>query len=156
MLKAVIKITNNDPKAEDLMHDVLLQLQNNEKYNLMEGKDRLYFFIRAVQNQFYSNSSGFVRKYKRYSFVELKDTFDIEEDIYIEKPSIEWIKETLEAEAQRNPDFWYRKGIFELWLKHNGFIERVHKQTTIPRYEIKDVVNKMKAWLNQKWKQENV
>lgn len=153
MLKAVIKITNNDNRAEDLMHDVLIQLNKNVKYNLMNEKTRLYFFIRAVQNQYYSNSSSFVRKYKRYSFEELKDTFDIETDIYNERPSLEWIYETLNQETEKNADFWYDKGIFELWLKHNGFIERVHKQTTIPRYEIKDVVNRMKLWLNQKWKE---
>lgn len=154
MLTIVKKITNDDERAQDLMHDVLIQLNTNGKYNLMDEKERLYFFVRAVKNQFYSNSSLFVRKYKKYSFEELKENFDIEDDIYLDKPDLIWVQDTLKEEVEKNPDFWYKKGIFELWLKHNGFVERVHKQTMIPRYEIKDVVENIKLWLNQKWKQE--
>jgi len=155
MLKIVNKITNHDQNAEDLMHDVLAQLQKNEKYNSLSEKDKLFFFIKSVQNQFYSNTSNYTRKYRKFSHLELEETLDVPDTIYEEQPTIDWIKETLELELQQNPDFWYRKGIFDLWIRHNGFVERVHKQTQIPRYEIKDVVVRMHTWLKDKWKNYN-
>jgi hypothetical protein len=152
-LKATKKITSNDSQAEDLMHDVLIMLQNNAKFNNLSEKDRLFFFVRAMQNQYYSNSSHYTRTYKKYQFQEMVENYDVVEYIYEEQPTLDWIKETLESELKINPQFWYNKGIFELWLEHEGFIERVHKQTKIPRYSIKDTIAFMKGWIKIKWKE---
>jgi hypothetical protein len=152
-LKATRKITSNDNDAQDLMHDVLVMLQKNIKFNNLSEKDRLFFFIRAMKNQFHSNSSHYTRTYKKYQFGETVENIELQDYIYDEEPTLDWINELLALELKNNPDFWYNKGIFELWLKNDGFIERVHKQTKIPRYSIKDTINEMKGWVKIKWKQ---
>jgi hypothetical protein len=154
-LKASKNITNNDKDAQDLMHDVLIMLDKNETFNNLSNSDKLFFFIRAIKNQFNSNSSYYTRNYKKYSFTELNKDFDVSDTIYEEKPSLDWIKEIMEQEIHKNPDFWYQKGIFELWIEHKGFIERIHKQTRIPRYSIKETIDGTKKWINQKWKEQN-
>lgn len=147
------RITKGDERYIDLLHDVLIQLQTNDKWNNLNTKEeQLYFLSKALTNQFYSNSSSFQRTYKRYSHMELQETLDISDTIYEEQPTIEWINEALEEQLKEDPHFWYEKGIFELWVKHNCFIERVHKQTKIPRYSIKETINQVKDLLINKWK----
>lgn len=154
-LKASMTITKNDRDAQDLMHDVLIMLSKNETFNNLSNADKLFFFVRALKNQFNSNSSFYTRNYKKYTFKELKVDFDIPDTIYEEKPSLDWIKEIMELEVHDNPDFWYEKGIFELWIEHKGFIERIHKQTRIPRYSIKETIEETKRWINKKWNEQN-
>lgn len=150
------KITKGDERYMDLLHDVLIQLESNEKWKGLNTKEeQLYFLTKTLTNQFYSNSSKFQRTYKRQSFMELQQTIELEDTIYSEQPTMEWIKETLEIELKKNPDFWYNKGIFELWIEHKGFIERIHKQTQIPRYSLKDTIEKVKQLLNKRWREYN-
>jgi hypothetical protein len=149
--KAAIKITSDHNDAQDLMHDVLIMLTKNEKYNNLSDTNKFFFFIRTMMNQYRSNSSHYTRNYKKYNFEELKTDFNIQDSIYEEQPSLDWIRETMDQEIEVNPDFWYDRGIFELWLSHKGFIERVHKQTRIPRYSIKETIEKTKLWINKKW-----
>jgi len=152
-LQLTIKITGGDDRASDLLHDVMIQLSDNTKYKELSPNDKKYFLVKSIQNQYYSNSSSFKRKYKKYSFVELEETFEKVDTIYEEEPTMEWVKETLEEELKKNPDFWYNKGIFDLWIKHNGFIERIHKQTSIPRYSLKDTIKEVKKLIKTKWRE---
>jgi hypothetical protein len=148
----VVKITKGDERADDLLHDILIQLSNNEKYKLLPKKEQKYYFIRAVQNQFYSNNSAFHTKYKKYKFDEIPNTFEIIDEPYQERPTIEWIKETLEHELKINPNFWYKKGIFELYLE-NKKLESIHKRTLIPKYSLRQTLSEMKKWIKLKWEQ---
>lgn len=152
-LELTKKITGGDDRAPDLLHDIMIQLSDNKKYLELSPQEQKYFLVRAIQNQYYSNSSGFKRKYKKFNFVELQETFELVHTIYEEQPTMEWVKETLEEELKNNPDFWYNKGIFDLWIKNNGFIERIHKQTFIPRYALKDTIKEVKALIKIKWRQ---
>jgi hypothetical protein len=150
-LQVAQKITGGDQRAQDLLHDVLLQLSNNQVFIDLPKKDKLYYITKALKNQFYSNNSNFSRRYRKYEFTELSldiDEIDVE---YDEQPTIDWVKQTLEEELVRDKDFWYNKGLFDIWLNNKGFIERVHKQTHIPRYSIKDTINQVKELLNQRW-----
>ena len=137
------------------MHDVLVMLLKNEKFNNLSSKDKLFFFVRSMTNQFNSKSSHYTRNYKKYTFQEIQSDFDVEDTIYEEEPTLDWISEIMEQEVHINPDFWYEKGIFELWIKHKGFIERIHRQTKIPRYSIKETIEQTKKWIKQKWEQQH-
>lgn len=148
--KIITKICGGDEKAEDLLHDVLIQLNSNHKYNSLDDKSKLYFFIRTAQNQYYSNNSNFKRTYKKYHFEEIPATYDPKEEEYKELPTMDWIKETLEEELKRNRDFWYNKGIFELYLEHKK-LEHIHRLTHIPKYSLRATLKEMKLWINNKW-----
>jgi hypothetical protein len=146
----IIKICGGDEKAEDLLHDILIQLSSNHKFNSLDEKSRLFFFIRTAQNQFYSNNSSFKRTYKKYHFEEIPVTYDPKEEEYKESPTMEWVKETLEEELRINKDFWYNKGIFELYLEHKR-LEEIHRRTKIPKYSLRATLKEVKIWLNNKW-----
>lgn len=146
----VIKITKDSDKAEDLLHDVLLQLDKNEKYKSLPTKEQTYFFIRAIQNQFYSNNSLFQRTYNKYKYQEFNTELQVKEELYQETPSIEWLNETLDKELETNKNFWYNYGLFKMYMEHKK-IEPIHLKTRIPRYSIRNTINEMKLWVRKKW-----
>lgn len=146
----ITKICGGDEKAEDLLHDILIQLSTNHKYNSLDEQSKLYFFVRTAQNQYYSNNSNFKRTYKKYHFEEIPVSYDPKDIDYVEYPTIDWIKETLEKELAINKDFWYNKGIFELYLEHKK-LEEIHRRTKIPKYSLRATLKEMKNFLKIKW-----
>lgn len=147
------KITKGDERHIDLLHDLLIQLETNEKWNnLQTPQEQMYFLTRAITNQFYSNNSKFQRTYNRFNS-EIKD---IPEDIdipYQETPTIEWVNNLLDKELQDNPENWYNVGLFKMYMRH-GKLAPLHKITQIPRHSIRKTINEMKEWIIQKWDKE--
>lgn len=144
------KITKGDERYIDLLHDVLIQLQTNEKWNSLTTKqEQMYFLTRTITNQYYSNNSSFHKTYRKFNSVvyDLPEQADVE---YKEKPSLEWIQKTLKNELETNPSNWYNVGLFQLYLEHKK-IEPIHKKTKIPRYSIRETINHMKKWVKTKW-----
>ena len=150
--KIAYKICKNDENTNDLMHDVLLQLNTNKTYNTLSENDKVFFFIRAIKNQFYSNNSYHYKTYKKYVFQELPVNYDPKDIDYDELPTLDWITETLDNELTINPKFWYNHGIYTLYLQHKK-LEVLHRMTKIPKYSLRITLKEMKEWLNNKWKQ---
>jgi len=146
-----LKICKNDERTEDLLHDVLIQLSCNEKFTGLTGSQRTYFFVKSISNQYYSNNSYFYRTHKKFQYVE-QQVIEQEEIEYEEKPTLDWVREELETELKNNKDFWYNKGLFEMYLEHKK-IEKIHRLTQIPKYSIRQTLKEMKVWLNNKWEQ---
>jgi hypothetical protein len=144
------KITKGDERHIDLLHDILIQLETNEKWNnLPTEQEQLYFLTRTITNQFYSNNSKFQRTYRKFNS-EAIDIPDKEDEPYEDRPSIEWINNLLDNELNTNPDNWYNIGLFKLYMEHRS-IEPIHKKTKIPRYSIRDTIKEMKGWIKTKW-----
>ena len=144
-------ICGDNEKAQDLLHDTLIQLSTNKTFNTLTEKDKVFYITRALQNQVYSNNSKYYRTYRKYQFDEIPTNYEVKDVEYYERPSLEWINETLQSILDNDPTFWYRKGLFDLWVQHNGFIHRVHKQTRIPKYSIIETINEVKLILKIKW-----
>ena len=144
-------ICSDNEKAQDLLHDTLIQLSTNAKFNTLSQKDKVFYLARALTIQVRSNNSKYYRTYRKYQFDEIPEHYDKKEVEYEETPSIEWVNETLQAELDRNPAFWYKKGLFDLWVQHKGFIDRVHKQTRIPKYSIIETIDEVKKFIKTKW-----
>jgi hypothetical protein len=144
------KITKGDERYIDLLHDVLIQLDTNEKWNnLQTPKEQMYFLTRTLINQYYSNNSHFNKTYRKFSS-EIIDIPEEEDEPYEDRPSIEWINNLLDNELNTNPDNWYNIGLFKLYMEHRS-IEPIHKKTKIPRYSIRDTIKEMKGWIKTKW-----
>lgn len=150
--KLILKICGNDEKSQDLLHDILIQFSTNVKYNTLSEKERVFFFIKAVKNNYYSNNSKFQRTYKKYIFEEyIPNYHELLEDLpYEEIPTMDWIEETLDQELKDNPDNWYQVGIFRLYLQHRK-LEPIHRQTRIPKYSLRQTLKEMKEWIKNKW-----
>ena len=144
------RITKGDERYIDLLHDVLIQLGTNEKWNnLQTEQEQMYFLTRTITNQFYSNNSKFKKTYRNFSS-EALDIPDEEDVAYQERPSVEWLNNLLDDELKNNPDNWYNVGLFRMYMEHRK-IEPIHKKTKIPRYSIRITINEMKAWVKSKW-----
>lgn len=144
------RITKGDERYIDLLHDVLIQLGTNEKWNnLQTEQEQMYFLTRTITNQFYSNNSKFKKTYRNFSS-EALDIPDEEDVPYQDRPSVEWLNNLLDDELKNNPDNWYNVGLFRMYMEHRK-IEPIHKKTKIPRYSIRITINEMKAWVKSKW-----
>lgn len=153
-LDIVNKITKHDTRAEDLLHDILLQLKDSTLFNSLSGNQKTYFFVKVVKNQYNSNNSKFKRNYRRYEYSQLGNMTDIPDEEYVETPDMLWVIQTLDKELERNPDNWYDIELFKLYLKHKK-IETLHKTTMIPKYSLRITINKIKTFLREEWKKEN-
>jgi hypothetical protein len=144
------RITKGDERHIDLLHDVLIQLETNEKWNnLKTEQEQIYFLTRTITNQFYSNNSKFKKTYRKFNS-EALDIPDIEDVPYQDRPSMEWLNNLLDNELKTNPDNWYNVGLFRMYMEHRK-IEPIHKKTKIPRYSIRNTINEMKSWVKTKW-----
>lgn len=144
------RITKGDERHIDLLHDVLINLESNEKWNNLPTKEeQMYFLTRAITNQYYSNNSYFNKTYRKFN-AEATEIPEVLDEPYIERPSIEWVNNTLENELKLNPDNWYNIGIFKMYMEHRK-IELIHKKTKIPKYSIRDTIKQMKSWLKKEW-----
>lgn len=147
------RITKGDERYVDLLHDVLIQLSTNEKWNnLQTPEEQMYFLTRTITNQYYSNNSKFQRTYRKFSTETLEIPEEVDEE-YRERPSVEWLNNLLDNELKNNPDNWYNVGLFKLYMEHRR-IEPIHKKTLIPRYSIRDTIKQMKSWIKNKWQEE--
>lgn len=145
-----LKICKNDERTRDLLHDVIIQLSTNEKYNSLNENEKLYFFVRTITNQYYSTTSVFYRTYSRFKTDELSINYEVEDTEYYEIPDLDWVKEQLEKEKQNNPHFWYNAGLFNLYIE-NKKIEALYRKTRIPKYSIRKTINEVKNFLKDKW-----
>ena len=152
--KIAHKICKSDDNTDDLMHDVLIQLDTNKVYNTLSEKDKVFFFIKAIKNQYYSNHSQYHKTYRKYIFQEIPINYDPKDKPFNELPTLDWITETLDSELVSNPNFWYNHGIYNLYLKHRK-LEVLHRLTKIPRYSLRMTLREMKEWLNYKWEKYN-
>lgn len=143
-------ITKGDERHIDLLHDILISLETNEKWNnLNTEEEQMYFLTRVITNQFYSNNSYFNKTYRKF-YPQTTDIPELSDESYTERPSIEWINNLLEKELKNNPNNWYNIGLFKLYMEHQR-IEPIYKKTLIPRYSIRETINQMKAWIKIKW-----
>lgn len=146
------QITKGDERYLDLLHDVLIQLHTNDKWNNLTTKEeQMYFLTRTLTNQYYSNNSKFQRIYRKFN-IDSKEIPDVPDEPYEERPSIEWINLLFEQELQNNPDNWYNIGLFKMYMEYKK-IEPIHKKTRIPKYSIRQTIKEMKSWIKLKWEQ---
>lgn len=144
-------ITGGDERYIDLLHDVLIDLDGNDKWNnITTKKEKMYFLTRTLSNQFYSNNSKFNRTYRKFN-TELFDNLEIVDSPYVEPPTMDWLESLLEQETREKPYRWYDVGLFRLYLKDKK-IDLIHKKTKIPKYSIRETIKNMKLWIRMEWK----
>lgn len=144
-------VKNED--ADDVFQSVIEQLlKKKEKLEGMTDKEKLYFFIRVVKNNYFSKTSVYFREHKKGSqyFTELTDYYlnspdtEYTEDI----PDIEWVKNEL---LNFN---WFERDLFLLWYEL-GTLANVSKSTTIPVNSVARYIKQIKTKLLEKWENRN-
>lgn len=140
------KITKYDHRTEDLTHDILLYFLSKPFFETLPAKERVFYFIRAVKNQFQGPSSYFKRDYLRYDFGRMDivvEPFDEESEPL---PSMEFVYDCL------NHLDWYEKDLFKLYIRE-GSITNLHKITKIPLYSLRKSITQSKEFIKLKWTQ---
>lgn len=153
LVKITDKICYEPNDAPDLLHCVLEQLLKNKKISSMDDKERFYFFVRTLKNNYYSQTSPYYYQHKKVSTKEtfkdiefFSDTPDIEYDE--ELPDIKWVYSQLENLN------WFDRDLFVMWLEL-GSLTAVSRKTTIPLNSVGRYINTTKQNLIEKWQNRN-
>lgn len=129
---------------EDLFQVCIEQLLKNPKSNNLTDKERLYFFVKIVKNNFYSKSSQYYYAYTKYQFSELSQI-----EIADEEPNtfdeLEWVHSQIDKDKKTKN--WYYARLMEIFIEEGGSIMNTTKRTTIPRNSVSRDINKYRQVL---------
>ena len=142
-LKNICNKFSTPDEVDDLLHLCIEQFINNKKVHQIPDKERLYFFVKLVRNQYHSKSSKYHYTYRRYQFSEIVDN-DIAEIEYQEDEfNMNWVYEQLKTID------WYYGRLFELYIEEGCSVTRLSKRTTIPINSVSRDINKVRRQLKQ-------
>jgi len=153
LLEIVENIVKNRDDIDDLFHCVLEQLLKNNKLDGMKDKERVYYFIRVLKNNYFSKTSPYHYQYKKnLAREEFKDISYFEEtpdrEYTEELPDIQWVHQQLSHLE------WFDRDLFLLWMEL-GSLTAVSKKTTIPLNSVGRYINQTKLMLIKKWEEQN-
>jgi len=149
-LNKVREIVSNTNEADDLYQSVVEQLlKKPEKIDKVTDKEKYYFFIRVIRNNYFSKTSPYHYQYRKPSEKNIQVKEDILEQIQDEEyteelPDMEWVKNELQHLD------WFSRDLFLLWLELNT-ISNVSRQTQIPLNSVSRYINKIKKELKKRW-----
>jgi hypothetical protein len=151
------QITHNIVKDKnevgDLLHCVIEQILKKNALDAMVERERIFYFIRVLKNNYFSKTSPYFYQYKKKGLQET--IFDpeyyqnIPDESYTEEvPTIEWVYKELEHLS------WFDRDLFLLWMEL-GTLTAVSKKTTIPLNSVGRYINQIKLNLIKKWDDKN-
>jgi|LauGreDrversion4_2_1035121.scaffolds.fasta_scaffold796772_2 RNA polymerase sigma factor (sigma-70 family) len=149
-LNKVREIVSNPDEADDLYQSVVEQLlRKPDKIDKVTDKEKYYFFIRVIRNNYFSKTSPYHYQYRKPSEKNIQIKEDILEQIEDEEyndelPDMEWVKNELQHLD------WFSRDLFLLWLELNT-ISNVSRQTQIPLNSVSRYINKIKKELKKRW-----
>jgi DNA-directed RNA polymerase specialized sigma24 family protein len=150
LIEITRNITKNHTDTLELYQFVILQLLTKPPKKDIPDKQKKYFFVRVVKNNWFSKTSRYEYEVRRKLYH--KDTYDefnyetyeeLETDL-TEQPTIEWVREEL------NTMGWYKRDLFSLWTELQNITE-LSKQTTIPVGTCGKQIRDIKEELNRRW-----
>jgi hypothetical protein len=144
-LKNICSKFSTPEEVDDLLHLCIEQFIKNKKVHQIPDKERLYFFVKLVKNQYHSKSSKYFYTYKRYQFNEIIDS-DIAEIEYKEDEfNMEWVMKEIE-EDKKNGE-WYFSRLFEIYIEQDCSVTKTSKKTLIPINSVSRDLNKYRKQL---------
>ena len=146
-------IVKNDDEADDVFQSVIEQLiKLTPKLDEMPDKEKKYFFIRVLKNNYHSTTSRYYTEHKRgvKNNVSWNESYeDIPDTPYVEEiPDMDWVKRQLDTMD------WFSRDLFLLWLEMKTFIS-VSNTTTIPVNSVARYIKQIKEILKEKWESKN-
>lgn len=148
------KMTKEEDLAQELLHEVILQIYNkgNVKLKKYDDDSIKYYIVAIMRINYFSKTSPFyyrIRRERQIMNVDLSRCYDIpsEQENY-EKEELYKLLELNYAELS-----WFHKSLLDLYLSLNSSMKAVSRKTTIPnqsvsRY-IKEIRNIVKSNINK-------
>lgn len=154
LVHVVGRITSNHPESDELLQEVILQLlERPTKINQLPDKEKLFYFISVVKNNWHSSTSPY--QYHKQKIKRLHIPYDhnkgerVVDDVYEENtPDMEWVYSEL------NKMEWFDRDLFRLWVEL-GTYTNVSKQTTIPLNSVGKYIKDTIQELNVRWDKRN-
>ena len=148
--KNIVKDYND---VGDLLHCVIEQILKKNALDPLLERERVFYFIRVLPNNYFSKTSPYYYQYKKKGASEThfdtKYYENLPDEPYQEQvPTLEWVYKELEHLS------WFDKDLFLLWMEL-GTITAVSKKTTIPRNSVGRYINQIKLELIKKWEDRN-
>lgn len=148
-----LRVVKNNQEADDVLQSVIEQLlHKREQLDEIPDKNKLYYFIRVLKNNYYSTTSNYYREHKKGSVYnkEWDECYEaIPDEVYKEEiPDIEWVKKELDTLP------WFDRDLFLLWFEL-GTIINVSSQTTIPKNSVSRYIKQTKKLLQKRWESKN-
>lgn len=147
------QMTKGDVLAQELLHEVILQIYNKGSVDLKSYDDDSikYYIVAVMRINYYSKTSPFhyrIRRDRQILNVDISKCYDIpaEQDDY-EREELYQLLEINYSELS-----WFHKSLLDLYLSLNSSMKAVSRKTTIPnqsvsRY-IKEIRNIVKTNIN--------
>lgn len=154
MLMDKVRIISNDADVDDLFMCVVEQLlKKSEQIDDIDDKQKIYYFIRVIKNNYNSKTSRYHYEMRKNNHHHRPLLEDITEQI-VDEPYKETIPDMMWVEKQLNSLEWWERDIFLLWVEL-GTLTRVSKQTSIPINSVGRYINKIKLKLRKLWLEDN-
>ena len=155
-LKDMAYNITNGKGNDDLFSFVIEELYkcDQEKINQIIKKNQMTFYIaRVMVNQYFSKTSRYFKKYKKYyqlNVCEINDEITenhIEtNEAQIKEDRLNWIEEQLKQFR------WFDAEIFKIYFKENHSLNSLSKATKINRNTLHHSINKIKNYLKNEKK----
>lgn len=154
MLMDRVRTISNDADADDLFMCVVEQLLNkSQQIDEIDDKQKLYYFIRVIKNNYNSKTSRYHYEMRKNNHHHTTLLEDITEH-FVDDPYTETIPDMIWVENQLNRLEWWEKDIFLLWVEL-GTLTKVSQQTSIPINSVGRYINKIKLKLRKLWLEDN-
>lgn len=150
-LKHIVgRITSNHPDSDELFQEIMIQLLTKpEKMEQLSDEQKIYYFIRVVQNNWHSSTSPF--QYHRQKNKQRHVPYNswlgeslLDEEYEENTPDMEWVYDKV------NKMDWFDRDLFKLWIEL-GTYTKLSKQTTIPINSVGKYIKKTTKILNDLW-----
>ncbi len=148
------KVVKNEQEVDDVFQCVVEQVLNKDKkLDGIDDKQKLFYFIRVVKNNYFSKTSSYYYQYKK----NINNTLQFDEGLYENipnepykehLPTMEWVHEQLKELD------WFSRDLFLLWIEV-GSLTAVSKQTTIPLNSVGRYIKEIKMILKKRWQELN-
>tara|TARA_R110000868_G_scaffold10831_2_gene52416 strand:- start:1106 stop:1618 length:513 start_codon:yes stop_codon:yes gene_type:complete len=145
-----------DPDEQGDLYGCIIEqlLKKKNKLDHIPDKEKRYYFIRVMKNNYNSKTSPYHYQYRKptLNHIPLLETIteSLTDEPYEETlPDMIWVEKTL------NENFdWYSRDLFKLWVEL-GSLTNVSKQTQIPLNSVGRHINNIKTKLKELWQSEH-
>ena len=145
------KITGNHTDYMELYQFVVLELLSKPPKKEIPDKQKKYYFIRLLKNNWFSKTSRYHYEFRKVIYNHQETEFNEDRtEIPIEEyeedniPDIDWVRDQLQDYG------WFYRDIFLLYMELNT-IKAVSSQTTIPINSCSKYINEVKDKLQYDW-----
>lgn len=150
-LKEALNKMHPEELRDDLRQEIFVALceMPDDKLIALEKSGHLRFYaVRIMLNMIQSKTSRFYYKYRKPSHEPYNDSFDTQDEP--EQCEHEFEQKITKITEELEAMHWYKKDLFDLYLKNGCNASAVSRQTKIPIRSIYHTIKEVKEHIKTK------